>query len=87
MKILETQRLILRRLFISDAEYLYQLNSDPEVIKYTGNKAFENIGNAKVFLQNYTYHGIHGLGRWAVIHKSEWEFFRLVWFKIYRGLG
>ena len=38
MKILETERLILREFQISDAAYFFELNEDFEVIKYTGEK-------------------------------------------------
>lgn len=65
--ILETGRLILRELNTADAENLYRLNQNPEVIKYTGNAAFHSINEAKSFLENYSDYQKHGYGRWAVI--------------------
>ena len=72
--ILETNRLLLRELNVSDAEKFYNLNLNPNVIKYTGNSAFKNIEEAKHFLENYQDYKLNGYGRWAVIHKEKNEF-------------
>ena len=72
--ILETNRLLLRELNVGDAERFYNLNLNPNVIKYTGNSAFKNIGEAKKFLENYQDYRLNGYGRWAVINKEENEF-------------
>ena len=56
MKILETERLYLREMTLEDAENLYLLNLDSEVIRYTGDKTFENIENAKMFLEGYDHY-------------------------------
>lgn len=71
MRILETQRLYLREMTTADAENAYLLNLDPEVLKYTGDEAFESIESARVFLENYKHYKIYGFGRWAVIHKTD----------------
>ena len=42
-KIIETERLLLRELDISDAEHFFKLNSDSEVLRYTGDKPFLSI--------------------------------------------
>ena len=73
-KILETDRLILREFTIADAEKLFELNSDPEVIKYTGDVPFDSIDAAKDFLAKYSDCRDNGYGRWAVILKSNHEF-------------
>ncbi len=73
-KIIETNRLYLRELTIEDAENFYLLNADEEVIKYTGDNAFESIEKAKAFLENYNPYQEYGYGRWAVIDKSNEEF-------------
>lgn len=72
--ILETPRLLLRELNVNDAEQFYQLNLNPNVIKYTGNSAFANVGEAVSFLENYQDYKQNGYGRWAVIDKSNNEF-------------
>lgn len=72
--ILETDRLLLREFEVSDAKNFYELNLNPNVIKYTGNKAFKDINEAKNFLENYSDYQRNGFGRWAVINKSDHEF-------------
>ena len=72
--ILETDRLLLREFEVSDAKNFYKLNLNPNVIKYTGNKAFKDINEAKNFLENYSDYQRDGFGRWAVINKSDHEF-------------
>lgn len=73
-KILETDRLILRELNPDDAQNFYDLNANPNVIKYTGNTAFEDVEEARNFLLNYKDYDENGFGRWAVIEKSNGEF-------------
>ncbi|WP_412476576.1 GNAT family N-acetyltransferase [Flavobacterium sp. TBRC 19031] len=73
-QILETDRLILRELDIDDAKSFFELNLNPNVIKYTGDKAFESIEQAEHFLRNYKDYENNGFGRWAVINKSNLEF-------------
>ncbi|WP_144281676.1 GNAT family N-acetyltransferase [Chryseobacterium echinoideorum] len=72
--VIKTERLYLRELDISDAERFYELNLNPEVIKYTGNSAFENIDEARDFLKNYSDYQRNGYGRWAVINSSSNQF-------------
>jgi [ribosomal protein S5]-alanine N-acetyltransferase len=74
MIVLETERLYLRELNSKDAEEMYQLNLDEEVIKYTADEAFESIAAAKSFLESYDHYKKHGFGRWAVIRKSDDQF-------------
>lgn len=71
--ILETSRLIVREFTLSDAQMMYDLNSDPEVVKYTGDLPFESVEEAKVFLENYKEYELNGFGRWAIITKSDKE--------------
>lgn len=73
-KILETDRLLLRELTIEDAYHFYELNTNPNVIQYTGDLPFGNVEEALVFLQNYKDYRENGYGRWAVIDKSNTEF-------------
>ena len=70
MKITETERLYLREMTIKDAESLYLLNLDLEVLKYTGDEPFKSVENAKRFLENYDHYEKYNFGRWAVIDKS-----------------
>ncbi len=72
--IAETHRLILRELLPKDAEHFYELNNDPDVLKYTGDKAFESVEEANAFLVNYSHSNENGYGRWAVIRKEDHAF-------------
>ena len=73
-KIIESNRLLLRELDISDSEDFYNLNSDPEVLQYTGDNSFSLISDAESFLKNYNDYKINGFGRWAVISKESNDF-------------
>ncbi len=72
--ILETERLYLREFIPEDGEHFFRMNNDPEVIKYTGDAPFSNKDAADVFIQNYDAYSRTGIGRWAVIRKSDKEF-------------
>ncbi|HFK5527288.1 TPA: GNAT family N-acetyltransferase [Elizabethkingia anophelis] len=72
--ILETERLLLRELNSDDAGDFFNLNENPNVIKYTGDKAFQNIDEAREFLENYQNYRLNGYGRWAVMSKENNEF-------------
>ncbi|MEM9548395.1 MAG: GNAT family N-acetyltransferase [Bacteroidota bacterium] len=73
-KITETKRLILRELNLSDSIHFFKLNSNPEVLKYTGDSPFSSISDAESFLKNYSDYKINGFGRWAVIEKESGDF-------------
>ncbi len=74
LKSLETTRTFLRHLSVEDAESFYQLNLDPEVLQFTGDKAFVSIEEARVFLANYHPYEKYNVGRLAVINKANQEF-------------
>lgn len=71
---LETHRLILRELTVDDANSFYELNLNPEVIKYTGDPPFTSVEESKEFLLHYKEYKNHGFGRWAVITKENNQF-------------
>lgn len=64
----ETRRLILRELLPSDVNGMYELDLDPEVHKYLGNRPVsdksESVDAIKCIRQQYVKHGID---RWAKI--------------------
>lgn len=86
-KILETSRTYLRELSTDDAENFFLLNSDKDVLKYTGDKPFESILKTKEFLKNYNPYQEFGYGRWAVIDKSNNEFLGWCGLKFTRELN
>lgn len=69
---LETQRLILRKFEETDAERLFLLDSDPEVMKYIGLPPLSDITESenviKMIQQQYLDNGV---GRLAVIEKES----------------
>lgn len=73
-KILETDRLYLRRMAVDDAENVYLLNLDRKVVQYTDDDSFESIEVARQFLANYRHYDQYDFGRWAVIKKDTDEF-------------
>lgn len=72
-KILETERFYLREMDANDAEMMYLLNLDPEVVQYTGDVSFESIEQAREFLENYDHYKVYNMGRWAVCFKDNHE--------------
>ena len=72
--ILETERLYLREFSFEDAENLYLLDSDVEVVKYTGDDSFKSLEAAKDFLEKYEDYQKNGMGRWAVVVKEDNRF-------------
>ena len=74
-KILETKRLILRRLVMEDLDALFALYSDPEVRKYfpEGMLTYEETKEElEWFLNGHPTHP--ELGLWATIHKETGQF-------------
>jgi len=72
--IAQTPRLIIREMTPEDAERVFDLNSDPEVIKYTGDPPFKSVDEARSFLESYDHYRLHGFGRWAVELKDDRAF-------------
>lgn len=71
----ETERLILREILPSDIEGLFELDSDPAVHRYLGNKPVTDKAQI-VDIINFIrqqYHD-HGIGRWAIIDKKSNDF-------------
>ena len=73
--IIETNRLLLRNFTIEDASLLYELNHDPEVIRYTLDP-IKDMDHAKEVLQKtiLSQYAIYNHGRWAVHLKPGLEF-------------
>lgn len=79
---LETERLVLRRFTEADVNNLFELDSDPEVMRYlTGGKP-----TPRDVIQHETlpqilqyYERFEGFGFWAAIEKSSGQF--LGWFE------
>lgn len=68
--ILETERTFLKEFDPSDDQDCFELNNDPEVMKYTGDSVFESIEETREFLKAYPDYQQNGFGRWKVIVKE-----------------
>lgn len=65
--IAKSERIYLREFTTSDALSVYNLNSDFEVLKYTGDEPFKDIDDAHIFLTNYLkQYQNYKMGRWAI---------------------
>lgn len=70
--ILETERLWLRELSLDDAPVMFELDSDPEVVRYLGRAPLASVDEsrqriAERMLEDYAR---HGFGRWAMLLKA-----------------
>ena len=45
--VIETARLFFRKFLYSDADVLFELDSDPAVVQYAGDKPLAHIGQAR----------------------------------------
>ena len=66
----ETQRLKHRAFAIRDADVFYQLNSDPVVMRYTGESLISSVEEAQSAIENYPDFKTIGYGRWACLLKE-----------------
>ena len=67
--------LILIELVAYDDIGMYQLDSNPEVHKYLGNKPVTNIEECQQVIEMVRKQYIeNGIGRWAMIEKSSGDF-------------
>jgi RimJ/RimL family protein N-acetyltransferase len=73
--IIETKRLLLRTFTTEDAHLIYELNLDPEVIRYTGDPV-KDIAQAREVLEQtiLPQYALYDHGRWAVHVKPGLEF-------------
>lgn len=72
MKIAETDRLILRLQTYEDAQSLVEMNSDPEVVRYTGDSSLANTSEARKLLEEIVFPQWekYKMGRFAVTLKD-----------------
>jgi len=71
----ETERLILRELQPADAAGMFEMDSDPEVHLYLGNKPFNTIDESEANIEFIRRQYVeNGIGRWAVIEKASQNF-------------
>jgi RimJ/RimL family protein N-acetyltransferase len=85
--VIETERLLLRTFTILDAPLLFDLNSDPEVTRYTLD-LIHDIEEAKQVLEKtiLPQYALYNYGRWAVHIKPHLEFIGWCGLKIIPGI-
>ena len=73
MKILETERTILREIVESDAEFILDLLNQPSFIKYIGDRKVRTPTDAKEFIENRyrQSYRVNGFGLYVVELKAE----------------
>ena len=73
--IIETERLLLRDITLEDKEAMFKLNSDPRVLKYTGEPAIRSIEEMeKAIIRRSIEYKKYGYGRWATFLKDGKKF-------------
>jgi len=73
-RIIETERLYLREFMLKDASALFKMNSNPNVLQYTGDAPFKSTTATESFIKNYNHYESYNMGRWAVCGKKQGEF-------------
>ena len=73
--VIETDRLYLCCMDEADYEWFFRLNSDPEVMRYTGEDCFTSIEQSLQVLRERPMvdYQKYGYGRWACVLKNSGE--------------
>ncbi|AZA81457.1 GNAT family N-acetyltransferase [Chryseobacterium lactis] len=70
--VLETERLILRQLTLSDSQDVFEYFSQDQVMKYYDLEAFKSLEDARNIIEHFNTEFENGKGfRWALELKSE----------------
>lgn len=77
----------MRAFETDDAEAFYQLNSDPEVTRYTGELPCRSVEAARAAIEAYPDFERHGIGRWATVLRSTGETIGMTGLKVLQELG
>ena len=87
MEPLLTERLILRPFSLDNAKDIYELNGDPNVLKYTGDQPFGSIEEAREFISNYNHFEKWKRGRWCVFLRENNTFIGWCGLKYHEDTG
>lgn len=73
MKVLETQRLMLRRFNPDDARFILELVNDPDWLRYIGDRGVRNLDDARGYIEKgpMGMYARHGFGLYCVELKSD----------------
>lgn len=79
----ETERLLLRELLPSDLEGMFELDSDPRVHQFLGNRPVTEKRQSLEMIEYVRRQYVeHGIGRWAVAEKATGQFMGWCGFKL-----
>ena len=80
--LIETERFLIRPLIAEDAAGIFELDGNPNVHTYLGNKPIKTLAEAEKTIQliQQQYRDL-GIGRWAIIEKSTGNFVGWTGFK------
>jgi RimJ/RimL family protein N-acetyltransferase len=87
MEPLITKRLLLRPFSLEDAKDIFELNGDPEVLKYTGDQPFSSIAEARKFILSYNHFDKWERGRFGVFLRENNAFIGWCGLKYHEDTG
>jgi RimJ/RimL family protein N-acetyltransferase len=70
--VLETDRLVLRRLDAGDAEFVFALLNDPDWLRYIGDRGIRSLGDARAYILRgpVQMYASAGFGLYCVVRKD-----------------
>jgi [ribosomal protein S5]-alanine N-acetyltransferase len=72
---IETERLLLRKITLNDANDMFEYASDPQVSEYTTWSTHDSIEDSKYFLKTLVkMYKRRELVDWGIVHKAEKKF-------------
>lgn len=81
----ETERVLLRPFEPQDAQGLFEMDSNPEVHRYLGNKPLKDFKKAEeVIAMVIAQHKRNGIARWTAIEKSTGNYLGWSGIKLYQ---
>lgn len=71
--VIETDRLVLRRLDLDDAAFIFTLVNDPDWLRHIGDKNVRSLDDARAYLSNgpIAAYAQHGFGLFAVERRED----------------
>lgn len=70
--VIETQRLVLRRLNVADAKALYYIRTDPIVLRYTNMAVHQNVAETETYIKLILANEAKGEAlMWAIVLKDD----------------
>lgn len=75
MKVLETERLVLRRFTLDDAGFILELVNQPPFLRFIGDKGVRTVEDARGYIRNgpLASYEQYGFGAWLVELKEDGE--------------